>query len=66
MAKTGNFYPPIVEDPPEFVVKQDASIIKDTGISSREHHAKIRRAVEAVTRACRDSGATRSTMINQG
>ena len=46
MAKTGNYYPPIVEDPPDFVIKQDASIIKDTGIPAREHHARRQRSGE--------------------
>lgn len=52
MAKVGDFYPPIVEDPPLSVLKAEATIVNETGLPPRAHHAKVRLALEALTRTC--------------
>ncbi|HEY8210831.1 MAG TPA: hypothetical protein VIG99_25280, partial [Myxococcaceae bacterium] len=55
MARVGDFYPPIVEEPPPSVLKAEAMIVNETGLPPRVHHAKVRLALEAVTRACAES-----------
>ncbi|HVE85549.1 MAG TPA: hypothetical protein VND93_22000, partial [Myxococcales bacterium] len=55
MAKTGNIYPPHVDSPPEAILKSEASIVKETGLTPKEHHRKIELALETVTRAANEA-----------